>query len=461
MTDIGRLVREANPVLDESTALTDDELTALLLLAESRSTDMDVKELVTPVEPEPPRQRGWLMAAASFALILLIVGATIVVGGSDAAAPPAAEDAAPTATAVSPTTTPAAVIDESAVAPEVQEVLDAFLLAVNSGDEAAVSSLIAPGFEYTQSDGEFPKREWWSGSLAYLALEGATFSFEECRSDGNGAVCTESWNGEVLDAVYPFAWTMRNTYTIYDGLILAVDSVQLSGPSNVWVAREQTSEWVKSFDAENGSAMEHTGPGAKTAEQAALWAHYAPIWIDQGRPAPGVGDFAEAMLIVNRLEQAMNSGDTVAIAALLASGFTTSDPDGTSALTSDEWIPFLAFNAAEDVQYRFSQCEPRSSRISCTVDWSGPVLAAVHPWPWQTEMSIAVASGLVTSIEERPLSVPTDETAVRLEMVEWFESQDPEAAAAILETEGLLYNNLEAAETFLEWAPKWVEAGRP
>ncbi len=52
MTDIGFMVRSANPVPDDSQQLTDDELVAVLLLAQQRSGNMDAKELTRPVEPD-------------------------------------------------------------------------------------------------------------------------------------------------------------------------------------------------------------------------------------------------------------------------------------------------------------------------------------------------------------------------------------------------------------------------
>ena len=64
MSNVSELIRSANPV-PETNPLSDDEVNAVLTLTLTRSGDMDVKEIVTPVEPDKPKWNGWLVAAAS------------------------------------------------------------------------------------------------------------------------------------------------------------------------------------------------------------------------------------------------------------------------------------------------------------------------------------------------------------------------------------------------------------
>lgn len=465
MTDIGRLVREANPVLDESTALTDDELTALLLLAESRSTDMDVKELVTPVEPEPPRQRGWLIAAASFAVVLLIVGAVMAFGGGEAEMPPATEDVAPpTTVAAPPTTLAGSAVDETTISPEVQAVLDDFRTAVNSGDEGAVAAVLAESFVYGEpgNDPQPITGVGWANEMAYLALEGSTMTLENCTPAESGATCDETWTGPVLDAAYPWGWVFRDTFTIEDGLIARIDGVPVSWPSDMWEVRQPIVDWVQVFDPTSAAAMDFVAAGAKYEEEAVLWRHYAPIWVEQGRPSPGQGEFAEAMLVVDRLEQAMNSGDSDEFRPILSEGFSfhmtdTADYKG----YFDIWVPEVLYSHTEGATFSITDCVPIVGGVRCLETWEGPVLDAVWPFPWQSSLDIAVADGWVTGIIGTDISWPDNETARREVIVAWVEPQDPEAAALMIDAPSATSLSLEAAAAWLEWAPQWVEAGRP
>lgn len=79
MSDIAQLMRAANPVPDPATALTNDELNALLLLTQTRSGNMDVKSPETPGGQEKKEYRGLLVAAATFAVIVVVAGIGLMV----------------------------------------------------------------------------------------------------------------------------------------------------------------------------------------------------------------------------------------------------------------------------------------------------------------------------------------------------------------------------------------------
>jgi hypothetical protein len=117
MNDVGQLIRDANPIQGEPSLLADDELNALLLLAQTRSGNVDVQEVTKTVEPQKKRWNGWLIAAAAFAVVILFAGAAMLFAGPSSELPPATT---PPTTQAAPTTTEAAVV-EAAVVEEVDE----------------------------------------------------------------------------------------------------------------------------------------------------------------------------------------------------------------------------------------------------------------------------------------------------------------------------------------------------
>lgn len=78
MNDVGQLIRDANPIQGDPSLLADDEFEALLLLAQTRSGNVDVQDLTKPVESEKKQRNGWLVAAVAFAVVILFVGAAML-----------------------------------------------------------------------------------------------------------------------------------------------------------------------------------------------------------------------------------------------------------------------------------------------------------------------------------------------------------------------------------------------
>jgi len=100
MNDVGQLIRDANPIQGDPSLLGDDEFEALLLLAQTRSGNVDVQDLTKPVEAEKKQRNGWLVAVVAFAVVILFVGAAMLVA-SPAEEQPAATTPPTTTEAVS------------------------------------------------------------------------------------------------------------------------------------------------------------------------------------------------------------------------------------------------------------------------------------------------------------------------------------------------------------------------
>jgi hypothetical protein len=197
MSAIDQLMRAANPVPDSATALADDDFEALLLVSQTRSGNMDVREIVTPAEPETPRRKGWLVAATAFAAIVVVVGVAVLL-------------MRPT-TDVAPATTPPtteATVDDAAPMTEDRAfaIADAYVGALEAGDVEAAIGTLAPdaeiflGSRMVRSDG-------LEQYLAWGAAQGTV---------GSGGVCT------TVDIVTADTFKIGCTYGYLQGLAAAV-----------------------------------------------------------------------------------------------------------------------------------------------------------------------------------------------------------------------------------------------
>ena len=117
MSNVSELIRSANPV-PEMNPLSDDEVNAVLTLTMTRSGEMDVKENMTPVEPDRKRN-GWLVAAAAFGAVIIVAGlaiALVATGNSGDDIAPAGVDDNPAVTTQPPTTSVTPTTEASAAA---------------------------------------------------------------------------------------------------------------------------------------------------------------------------------------------------------------------------------------------------------------------------------------------------------------------------------------------------------
>ena len=197
MIDIGLMVRAANPVPDD-TPLTDDELSAVLLLAQQRSGDMDVKELTRESESDGNSTRsGLLVAVGAFAAVAIIVaGVALVLNRSSEDAPPVTTpsttiaDAAPTTTIAdtAPTTTvaeaaPTTTLANDALGPEEEVFVGDFFEAFNARDEAALVAMASPDAKFTSYVIVDASRELWEQELAWRWAMDEQWTAESCKSE--------------------------------------------------------------------------------------------------------------------------------------------------------------------------------------------------------------------------------------------------------------------------------------
>lgn len=214
MTDIGLIVRLANPVPDESQQLTDDELSAVLLLTQQRSGEMDAKELTRPIEPDKkPKRSGLLVAMGAFAaVIILIAGLAFVLNSPSDDAPPATT---PTTTLASledtPTTTlapavedaPTTTVVDKSLSPADQAFVDQFIETFNAGDESAITELISPNpnmTSYLQTGGG---REAWVREVKWRWALGEQWAIGDCEFSFGSISCPLTVSGGWFEHLGP------------------------------------------------------------------------------------------------------------------------------------------------------------------------------------------------------------------------------------------------------------------
>ena len=201
MSSLENRMRQANPIPDADVEFGDDEIAALLTLTRARSTDMDVKEMTTPVTPDEKRSRGWLIAVAAAAVVVIVVGAVLLLsGGTDDVAPATTPsttlDASPTTTLGAADQTPTTIAGQESptttafVPPELDAeaaaVVEGIVAAINAGDaEAAIAPVLGADEVSSTAQGlETDQRNYIAGRWAYyVEIESTTTTAGLTRCD--------------------------------------------------------------------------------------------------------------------------------------------------------------------------------------------------------------------------------------------------------------------------------------
>lgn len=291
MTDIGVLVRLANPIPDDSRVLTDDELGAVLLLATQRSTEMDMKEMTAPVAPEDRPKRGWMVALAAAAVVILVGTVVLLLsrssdGVAPATTPSTTLDASPTTTEAPTSTLAASPTTAAFVEPPLDEQATAFFglleRALTQGDHASASEMVTRATEFIGEPGiPNDQRARFTTKYAMWAELESTVTIDDCSTNTSGLTsCTLSRTSKrepILDL--PQRSTVR--IKLVDGELRYFEqSPVLSDP--YWLERGRLEDWLAQYhpDAYRDGYFSPVD-GAQAAD---LREEYEQLWIDSGRP---------------------------------------------------------------------------------------------------------------------------------------------------------------------------------
>lgn len=283
MSEIAGLMRSANPVPDPSSAIADDELDALLLLIRARSTHVDVKETLAPVEAEKPN-RNWVIAVATFAAVIVVIGVAVLLAPVRNDSPPATTP--PTTRAVPPTTA----VDDVIVEPEVEltdemvALVDAYEAAFNSGDlDRYLGMYTSTVVREASGLGTV-----WTSSLEdevrfyeFAREVGTSIELTECEPRDGGMVSCRALRTDDLTraaGIEP-AWSILTLG--FDGGQVTTWREAMAGYAFYEIALEEFASWLDEAHPEAGSIVVRTAvtDWIMTAENGRLAHRYLAEWI--------------------------------------------------------------------------------------------------------------------------------------------------------------------------------------
>lgn len=275
MTEIGPLVRSANPVPDDSRQLTDDELGAVFLLVERRSGDMDAKELIRPIEPDKkPRRSGLLVAVGVFAVVVIGgVGIAFFLPSSTPSAPPATSPVttqAPAPSTSTSTTVADASVTDDALTPYEETFVADFMTAFNAHDEASLMAVVTPDTNTTSYLLNEAAPSEWAKELAWRWALDEEWTAQSCKLAFSAISCQLTISGGWFEHLGPQTANLRMTVDggVITSLTLREDlAVLIPGAA-------EFRAWMESAHPDDLAIINASGeppPPRLTDESIALW----------------------------------------------------------------------------------------------------------------------------------------------------------------------------------------------
>jgi hypothetical protein len=299
MTDIGIMVRSANPVPD-SQQLTHDELSAVLLLAQQRSGEMDVSEVVRPIEPDQkPKWRGWLVAVAAFAVVVGIVGIALLFSSRTPSEAPATNPpvqvtttiaSAPTTVESVPSTTQAPTTSVPQVDSEALAFVESLVTNINTGDHGSAGAQIDPVDEINKN-GYVPgvtDDDWtpfFRGMFEYWTLVDSQLSIEGCQTSETSGVTRCSLTRRSSEA-FPTAPEELILLVRLDNGVLKYFEQGPDVLSQFWQDYLVFDEWLyETTFSQDTSIYNAWFSYASPTGRVAIDREFGSAWVDAGRPA--------------------------------------------------------------------------------------------------------------------------------------------------------------------------------
>jgi hypothetical protein len=460
MSNVSELIRSANPV-PETNPLSDDEVNAVLTLTLTRSGEMDVKEIMTPVEPDKSKWSGWLVAAAAFGAVVLVAGLALLLTSSDAEELPPAST--PTTVAFSETTVAEDEVTQTttAAAPTVPAgslaAVQNFVAAMSSGDEEALHASVGPSFVYSGLVGDtvFSMEDLASWSRA-LAAQQTTITVDTCTAGTDSTLsCNEFHNGPV-ESTYGVTVQWSVHYEIADGVVASASALGCTCP-RVGDVQSEIRAWVRTFDPDQAELMT-SYPVFPDAAAGAAFLKYAPMW----ESFEGDAEAAVALGVVRAYEAAANAGDVDTFATLLAPGMTVSRDFDTNAnaVSRDQWAQLPDRLIARDSVLRIEGCDPKGIDVECDVYRTGPIGNAIFFLPMRDTQTFTVVDGQILNVHVvcQLCEVQGQNGST---IISWVRTVDADAAQVMNQTWIFEDGTPESDALWLKYAVLWNEEGRP
>ena len=452
--------------------LPDTARTSTVALTEiRRRIDMDAKELTKPVTPDRPPRRTWLVAVAAAAAVIVIVGAAVILtGGSDDVAPATTpsttiEGSPSTTLGGGDDTTDQATTTTAFVQPELDDDAVAYVQGLvddlNAGDsESAAARIFSAGtFEGqdASADSQIDNRPRAAGRLAVWTELDSVVELIDCATLTDGGTRCEIARSSSFDHSSPDPELAMVQVRFDDsGALAFMRMMPVPGAWNTpYMAFER---WIEDNYPELWSTIffDFSDP-ARTAE---LTREYYPLWQEATRIQSELTDRDAAF--VAEYERIVNSGDRDAFVALFA-------PGAGRLWSAENPIVILAERLADEMTgllvrettTSLDECRSIGSSVRCTVEFSGPVEQALYGGPLSGPYSFLLTDdGLIEEIRGNDGSfAPALEAGGRF--LSWMRDEHPDVYAQMVPIGSRELLAESDAELWLEWAPRWAEAGRP
>jgi hypothetical protein len=157
-------------------------------------------------------------------------------------------------------------------------------------------------------------------------------------------------------------------------------------------------------------------------------------------------------------ETAWNDGEWEAFRALFAPSASLDDSMFGVLADVDRIVAWSAARLAMGVEFSIDDCVPSGEGVRCEAEFDGPIPIAMNTVPWRDRYAFSFEDGKITNINVTCIICWDGGADDRLSA--WVKTVDETAWKA----KYYGYNGVstaEAAAFWLEWAPKWQEAGRP
>jgi hypothetical protein len=154
-------------------------------------------------------------------------------------------------------------------------------------------------------------------------------------------------------------------------------------------------------------------------------------------------------------ETAWNDGNEDAFRALFAPGAVIENPIFFDGADVDRLLKHNAGHRTMGTELSIDGCSPSGETVICTVEFDGVVPIAMNTVPWRDRYIFSFEDGQITHIKVSCIICWDGNADDRLRA--WVKTVDN----TIIQLGYTLPESEEKAAAWLEWAPKWQEAGRP
>ena len=153
-----------------------------------------------------------------------------------------------------------------------------------------------------------------------------------------------------------------------------------------------------------------------------------------------------------------NEGEWDAFRTLFVPGALLEEPEFLTTRSGDlDWILNQSTNRRlMEIELSIDGCVPSGEAVTCTAEFDGVVPIAMNAVPWRDKYVFSFEDELITHIKVTCVICWDGDADDRLRA--WVNTVDN---TAVVQLGYILAETEEKAAAWLEWAPKWQEAGRP